>query len=70
MRARSEAALTDPVVPAADGPALLTGLCIAASAWIVGFGPSTAPAITHLIASLAFMVVPADFGSAFERTTA
>ncbi|KIH99191.1 membrane protein [Streptomonospora alba] len=68
MRAGSEAALTNPAAQAAEGPALLTGLYIAASPWIVGFGLSTNLAITNLIVGPAFMVMLVDFGSAFERT--
>ncbi|MUL40533.1 hypothetical protein FZ103_04950 [Streptomonospora sp. PA3] len=68
LRARSEAALANPAVQAAEALGLLTGLYIAVSPWVVGFTANGPLMISNLIAGLGFTFLLVGFGSAFERT--
>ncbi|KIE25265.1 hypothetical protein LK08_20375 [Streptomyces sp. MUSC 125] len=72
LRASSERATTTVTAQVLEGFALLAGLYLAASAWIVGFNATLpALAVSNLIAGLAFaFFMGGGFGSAFERTHA
>ncbi|MDX3758500.1 MULTISPECIES: SPW repeat domain-containing protein [Streptomyces] len=72
LRAGSERATTTVTAQIMEGLALLAGLYLAASAWIVGFH-TTLPtlAVTNLITGLAYaFLMGGGFGSAYERTHA
>ncbi|GFH37549.1 SPW repeat protein [Streptomyces pacificus] len=70
MRARFERATTSPRGQVTETLALLTGLYLAASPWIVGFHGLTTLAVTNLICGVAFALCLGGFGSAYERTHA
>ncbi|MEU6658863.1 SPW repeat protein [Streptomyces sp. NPDC046821] len=72
LRASSERATTTGTAQIMEGLALLTGLYLAASPWIVGFHTIlTTLAITNLIAGLGYaFLMGGGFGSAYERTHA
>ncbi|MEV7413712.1 SPW repeat protein [Streptomyces sp. NPDC089919] len=68
MRSRFERATTTPRAQAVETLALLTGVYLAASAWIVGFnnlGPLT---VSNLITGVAYCLIMGGFGNAYERT--
>ncbi|MFB7506157.1 SPW repeat domain-containing protein [Streptomyces broussonetiae] len=72
LRASSERATTTVAAQIMEGLALLAGLYLAASAWIMGFH-TTLPtlSVTNLIAGLAYaFLMGGGFGSAYERTHA
>jgi hypothetical protein len=70
MRSRFERATTTPRAQAIETLALLTGLFLAASPWIVGFSGLTALAVCNLITGIAYALFMGGFGSAYERTHA
>ncbi|MGZ9929766.1 SPW repeat protein [Streptomyces sp. NC-S4] len=70
MRTRFERVTTTPRAQAVEALALITGLYLAASPWIVGFSGLTPLAINNLIAGLAFCLCMSGLGSAYERTHA
>lgn len=70
MRTRFERVTTTPRAQAVEALALITGLYLAASPWIVGFSALTPLAINNLIAGLAFCLCMSGLGSAYERTHA
>ncbi|MEU9014886.1 SPW repeat protein [Streptomyces sp. NPDC048479] len=70
MRSRFERATTTPRAQAIETLALLTGLYLAASPWIVGFNGLTTLAVCNLITGVAYAVCMGGFGSAYERTHA
>ncbi|WP_030206860.1 SPW repeat protein [Streptomyces sp. NRRL S-87] len=70
MRARFERATTTPRAQFTETLALLTGLYLAASPWIVGFNDLTTLAVTNLITGVAYCAIMGGFGSAYERTHA
>ncbi|MBP0461305.1 SPW repeat protein [Streptomyces montanisoli] len=69
LRAHSERATSTPAAQAVEGLALLAGLYLAISPWIVGFSGLTTLTVNNLIAGLAFTVLTMGFvNSAYERT--
>ncbi|MEU3302587.1 SPW repeat protein [Streptomyces sp. NPDC006678] len=70
MRARFERATATPRGQVIETLALLTGLYLAASPWIVGFNGLTTLAVTNLITGVAYALCLGGFGSAYERTHA
>ncbi|MFI9204258.1 SPW repeat protein [Streptomyces sp. NPDC053048] len=68
LRAHSEETTTTPVAQAVEALALLCGVYLAASPWIVGFNGATTLAITNLITGVAFACLVGGFGPAYERT--
>ncbi|MFF4450868.1 SPW repeat protein [Streptomyces sp. NPDC001502] len=70
MRTRFERVTSTPRAQAVEALALITGLYLAASPWIVGFSGLTPLAINNLIAGLAFCLCMSGLGSAYERTHA
>ncbi|MER6996791.1 SPW repeat protein [Streptomyces sp. NPDC000410] len=75
MRARFERATTTPRAQGIETLALLTGLYLAASPWIVGFSGFpiglTNLAVCNLITGVAYVLcMGGGFGTAYERTHA
>ncbi|MBT2447376.1 SPW repeat protein [Streptomyces sp. ISL-43] len=70
MRTRFERVTSTPAAQAVEALALLTGLFLAASPWIVGFSVLSSLAINNLIAGLAYCLCMGGLGSAYERTHA
>ncbi len=68
LRAHSEETTTTPAAQAVEALALLCGVYLAASPWIVGFNGFTTLAINNLITGVAFACLAGGFGSAYERT--
>ncbi|MFE9647529.1 SPW repeat protein [Streptomyces sp. NPDC006365] len=72
MRTRhemAERAATTPQAQTVETMALLTGLYLAASPWIVGFNDLTTLAVNNLIVGIAYAVLMSGgFGRAYERT--
>ncbi|OEJ28269.1 hypothetical protein AR457_31205 [Streptomyces agglomeratus] len=68
MRSRFERATTTPRAQAVETLALLTGVYLAASPWIVGFNGFTTLAVCNLITGVAYALCMGGFGSAYERT--
>ncbi|MGW7053185.1 SPW repeat protein [Streptomyces sp. NPDC054887] len=68
MRSRFERATATPRAQAIETLALLTGLYLAASPWIVGFNGLTTLAVCNLITGVAYAMCMGGFGSAYERT--
>ncbi|MCX4587238.1 SPW repeat protein [Streptomyces sp. NBC_01481] len=70
MRSRFERATTTPRAQAIETLALLTGLYLAASPWIVGFNDLSTLTVCNLITGAAYCLCMGGFGSAYERTHA
>ncbi|MFE3325667.1 SPW repeat protein [Streptomyces sp. NPDC059176] len=70
MRARFERAAATPRGQTIEALALLTGLYLAASPWIVGFNGLTTLAVCNLITGVAYALCMGGVGSAYERTHA
>ncbi|MET9514460.1 SPW repeat protein [Streptomyces sp. NPDC002994] len=70
MRSRFERATTTPRAQAIETLALLTGVFLAASPWIVGFNGLTTLAVCNLITGVAYALCMGGFSSAYERTHA
>ncbi|MEU3356177.1 SPW repeat protein [Streptomyces sp. NPDC037389] len=70
LRAHSEETTATTAAQAVEALALLCGVYLAASPWIVGFGFATNLAINNLIVGIAFACLVGGFGSAYERTHA
>ncbi|MGW7201466.1 SPW repeat protein [Streptomyces chryseus] len=70
MRSRFERATATPRAQAIETLALLTGLYLAASPWIVGFNGLTTLAVCNLITGVAYALCMGGFGPAYERTHA
>lgn len=68
LRANYERAAETPVARALAGLTLMSGLYIAMSPWIVGFGQSGSLAITMLISGLALALLGAGFSTAYSKT--
>ena len=67
---RAERAVTTQQGQAVEALALVTGLYLAASPWIAGFGGSTNLAVNNLITGAAYALLLGGFGQAYERTHA
>lgn len=70
LRAHSEETTATPAAQAVEALAVLCGIYLAASPWIVGFNGSSTLAVTNLITGVAFACLVGGFGSAYERTHA
>ncbi|WP_280714996.1 SPW repeat protein [Kitasatospora sp. MAP5-34] len=71
LRDRAERVVATPRAQAVEALAILAGLFLAASPWVVGYNTAFSTlAITNLIVGLAYTVLMAGFGSAYERTHA
>ncbi|GAA0426863.1 SPW repeat protein [Streptomyces luteireticuli] len=68
LRAHSEETTALPAAQAVEALALLCGVYLAASAWIVGFNGATTLTANNLITGIAFALLAGGFGSAYERT--
>ena len=71
MRNRSELAASAPRAQLVEALAVGAGLFLAVSPWVVGFNSSFSRlAVCNLVLGLAYTVLMAGFGSAYERTHA
>ncbi|MGX1541401.1 SPW repeat protein [Streptomyces adustus] len=68
LRARHDRVAATPRAQVIEALALVTGLYLAASAWIVGFNGFTTLAVTNLIAGIAYMLLLGGLGTSYERT--
>ncbi|MGG8405394.1 SPW repeat protein [Streptomyces sp. 12297] len=68
MRSRFERATSTPSAQAVETLAVLTGLYLAASPWIVGFSVLTPLAVCNLITGAAYCLFMGGLGTAYERT--
>ncbi len=68
LRARHDRAAITQHAQMIEALALITGLYLAASPWIVGFDGFTTLAVTNLIAGIAYMLLLGGLGSSYERT--
>ncbi|WP_223168181.1 SPW repeat protein [Nonomuraea sp. SYSU D8015] len=68
MRRRYEWAGARPSAQAIDGFALLAGLYLAISPWVIGFNDLSRLTVINLIVGLALAVLAAGFASAYGRT--
>lgn len=65
----AERATSTPRAQAVESLALLTGVYLAASPWIVGFSGLSGIAVNNLIVGIAFaLLMSGGFGRAYERT--
>ncbi len=70
MRDHYERVVSTPRAQAVEALAMLAGLFLAISAWVVGFSGTSGLTVSNLILGLAFAVLMAGYGSAYERTHA
>lgn len=71
MRNRSELAASTPRAQGIEALAVGAGLFLAISPWVVGFNSNFSRlAVCNLVLGLAYTVMVAGFGSAYERTHA
>ncbi|MFJ7905825.1 SPW repeat protein [Kitasatospora sp. NPDC096204] len=70
LRERYERATSTPRAQGIEALAVLAGLFLAASPWIVGFTAYNTLTVTCLIVGLAYTALMAGYGSAYERTHA
>ncbi|GGT79197.1 MULTISPECIES: SPW repeat protein [Streptomyces] len=68
LRARHDRAAATPRAQMIEALAVLTGLYLAASPWIVGFSGFTTLAVTNLIAGIAYTLLLGGLGNSYERT--
>ncbi|MFD9520713.1 SPW repeat protein [Streptomyces sp. NPDC059979] len=68
LRARHDRAAATPRAQIIEALALLTGLYLAASPWIVGFNGFTTLAVNNLITGIAYMLLLGGLGNSYERT--
>ncbi|MEU8843158.1 SPW repeat protein [Streptomyces roseus] len=68
LRARHDRAAATPRAQMIEALALLTGLYLAASPWILGFNGFTTLAVTNLIVGIAYMLLLGGLGNSYERT--
>ncbi|MGW0466268.1 SPW repeat protein [Streptomyces sp. NPDC003027] len=68
LRARHDRAAATPRAQMIEALAVLTGLYLAASPWIVGFSGFTSLAVTNLIAGIAYTLCLGGLGNSYERT--
>jgi hypothetical protein len=67
MRERYEAAAANPAAQGADGLALLSGLYLALSPWIVGFSDRVPLTINNLITGIVVTLLALGYSSMFGR---
>ncbi|MFE7562856.1 SPW repeat protein [Kitasatospora sp. NPDC057500] len=70
LREHYERVTLTPRAQGVETLAILAGLFLAASPWIVGFTAFNTLTVTCLIVGLAYCVLMAGYGSAYERTHA
>jgi hypothetical protein len=70
LRARYELSATNPRLQAAAALAVITGLYLAVSPWVAGFSGFGTLAVNNLVTGVAYALLMAGFGSAYERTHA
>ncbi|RLU82314.1 hypothetical protein CTZ27_30695 [Streptomyces griseocarneus] len=68
LRAHSEETTSTPTAQGVEALALLCGIYLAASPWIVGFSASTTLTVNNLITGIALACLVGGFGHAYERT--
>ncbi|WP_327732777.1 SPW repeat protein [Streptomyces nojiriensis] len=68
LRDRHDRAAATPRAQMVEALALLTGLYLAASPWIVGFNGFTTLAVNDLITGIAYMLLLGGLGNSYERT--
>ncbi|MFF4392206.1 SPW repeat protein [Streptomyces sp. NPDC001552] len=68
LRDRHDRAAATPRAQMVEALALLTGLYLAASPWIVGFNGFTTLAVNNLITGIAYMLLLGGLGNSYERT--
>ncbi|MER5866030.1 SPW repeat protein [Kitasatospora sp. NPDC002040] len=70
MREQYERVVSTPRAQAVEALAMVTGLFLAISPWVIGFSGSSELTVSNLIIGLAFTAMMAGYGSAYERTHA
>ncbi|MFJ9839643.1 SPW repeat protein [Kitasatospora sp. NPDC101155] len=70
LREHYERVTLTPRAQGVEALAVLAGLFLAASPWIVGFSAFSTLTVTCLIVGLAYTALMAGYGSAYERTHA
>ncbi len=70
LRARYERASVTPFAQGVEALAILVGLYLAVSPWVVGFNGFPTLAINNLVTGVAYAVLIGGFGPAFERSHA
>jgi len=70
LRARYERASVTPVGQAIEAFAIVVGLYLAVSPWIIGFNGFTTLAVNNLVTGLAYALLIGGFGPAFESSHA
>ncbi|MBB4945840.1 hypothetical protein F4556_001375 [Kitasatospora gansuensis] len=70
MREQYERVVSTPRAQAVEALAMLAGLFLAVSPWVIGFSGTSGLTVNNLILGLAFTVLMAGYGSAYERTHA
>ncbi|MFI1971908.1 hypothetical protein BLA24_02045 [Streptomyces cinnamoneus] len=70
LRAHSEETTATPAAQGLEALAVLCGVYLAASPWIVGFNGFSTLTANNLITGIAFACLVGGFGSAYERTHA
>ncbi|WP_319949618.1 SPW repeat protein [Streptomyces halobius] len=70
LRARYERAAVTPFGQGLEALAIVVGLFLAVSPWVVGFSGLTTLAAANLITGVAYAVLIGGFGPAFERSHA
>ncbi|MDH6125632.1 SPW repeat protein [Kitasatospora sp. GP82] len=70
MREQYERVAATPRAQGVEALAMLAGLFLAVAPWVVGFTGLSALTINNLVLGLAYTVLMAGFGSAYERTHA
>ncbi|MFD8695435.1 SPW repeat protein [Kitasatospora purpeofusca] len=68
LRARHDRAAATPRAQMIEALAMITGLFLAASPWIVGFNGFTTLAVANLIAGIAYALLLGGLGNSYERT--
>ncbi|WP_441249266.1 SPW repeat protein [Kitasatospora sp. McL0602] len=70
LRDRAERAVSTPRAQAVEALAISAGLFLAVSPWVVGYTAFSTLTVCNLILGLAYTVLMAGYGSAYERTHA
>ncbi|GGO90285.1 SPW repeat protein [Wenjunlia tyrosinilytica] len=70
MRSRFERVTATPTAQAVEAMALLTGLYLAASPWVVGFNGLSTLTVNNLIVGVAYALIMSGLISAYDRTHA
>lgn len=70
LREHAERVTSTPVGQGAEALAIMSGLFLAISPWVVGFSAFVGLTISNLVLGVAYAGLMAGYGSAFERTHA